>query len=324
MVFIDMGEAIPKQQIIPTPSLGLNEALGGGLRTGAFHAFWGSNQTGKTTFALQIMAEAQKNFGMIPFIIDAENSLEDDYLIKNGVDPDRRIWYRTNVVEEAVTKVKEQVKEHKNEQFIYLIDSINTLYFESYVMDPSNAAMAYSARSQTALLNKLTPYTKTSMVIVIAQQTTDIQQSYVSTKGKLAEALNHDCNTIIRLQKSNAKEDITVEKDGTVSEYPVKWRLDKTKQGPNRGQTGHYYFKPAEVKIDTAREVLSLACLNKLIKNSGSWYTIDEKKIQGEAKAVRYLEDHDMITPLYNELMDLNKLTTKSPDEKLDSEEDVV
>jgi recombination protein RecA len=322
MVFIDMGEPIPKQQIIPTPSLGLNEALGGGLRTGAFHAFWGSNQTGKTTFALQIMAEAQKNFGMIPFIIDAENSLEDDYLVKNGVDPDRRIWYRTNVVEEAVTKVKEQAQIHKNEQFIYLIDSINTLYFESYVMDPSNSSMAYSARSQTALLNKLTPYTKTSMVIVIAQQTTDIQSTHVSTKGKLAEALNHDCNTIIKLQKSNSKKEITVEDDGTVSEYPVNWKLEKTKQGPNRGQTGKYYFKPADVKIDTAREILTLACLNRLVKNSGAWYEINGEKIQGEVNAVNYLQDHEMVTPLYNELMDLSKIQTDDP--QLEEEEVVV
>ena len=59
MLIVDKrkGEVMPIHEVIPTPSVGLNRALNGGLNSGATHLFWGTPSVGKTTMCFRIIAE---------------------------------------------------------------------------------------------------------------------------------------------------------------------------------------------------------------------------------------------------------------------------
>ena len=83
MLIVDKrkGQTMPTHDVIATPSIGLNRALGGGLNTGATHLFWGTPSVGKTTMCFRIIAEAQK-LGYRPVIIDSESSYNDAYAAK--------------------------------------------------------------------------------------------------------------------------------------------------------------------------------------------------------------------------------------------------
>ena len=87
MLVIDKrkGDHMPEYEIIPTPSVGLNRALGGGLYSGMTHLLWGTPSAGKTTMCYHIVAEAQKR-GYRPVIIDSEFSYKDKYAEQCGVD----------------------------------------------------------------------------------------------------------------------------------------------------------------------------------------------------------------------------------------------
>jgi len=81
MLIIDKrkGEKMPEYEVIPTPSVGLNRALGGGLYSGMTHLLWGTPSSGKTTMCYHIIAEAQRR-GFRPVIIDSEYSYHPNHV----------------------------------------------------------------------------------------------------------------------------------------------------------------------------------------------------------------------------------------------------
>ena len=103
MLFIDKrkGDKMPTHEIVPTPSIGLNKALGGGLNTGATHLFWGTPSVGKTTMCFRIIANAQK-MGYRPIIVDSEYSYSDEYARKCGIDTDDIVVVQSTVVEDIL------------------------------------------------------------------------------------------------------------------------------------------------------------------------------------------------------------------------------
>ena len=100
------GDKMPIHEIIPTPSIGLNRALGGGLHTGASHLFWGTPSVGKTTMCFRIIAEAQK-LGYRPVIVDSESSYNDEYAIKCGIDVQDIVVIQSTVVEDILKNIYE-------------------------------------------------------------------------------------------------------------------------------------------------------------------------------------------------------------------------
>ncbi|MGA1256553.1 MAG: hypothetical protein ACO3YX_06010, partial [Candidatus Nanopelagicaceae bacterium] len=103
MLFVDKrkGDRMPTHQVIPTPSLGLNKALGGGLNTGATHLFWGTPSVGKTTMCFRILADAQK-LGFRPVIVDSEYSYSDEYARKCGIDTEDIVVVQSTIVEDIL------------------------------------------------------------------------------------------------------------------------------------------------------------------------------------------------------------------------------
>ena len=92
------GEAIEDIQVVSTGSLGLDIALGvGGLPRGRVIEIYGPESSGKTTLALHVIAEAQKNGGTAAFV-DAEHALDPSYAEKLGVNVDDLLLWNLNRV----------------------------------------------------------------------------------------------------------------------------------------------------------------------------------------------------------------------------------
>src|SRR3954464_11051264 len=96
------GIALPEIQVIPSGSLALDIALGcGGLPRGRVVEIFGPESSGKTTIALQVVAEAQKRGGMAAFI-DVEHALDPIYAKKLGVDVDNLLVSQPDYGEQAL------------------------------------------------------------------------------------------------------------------------------------------------------------------------------------------------------------------------------
>src|SRR5690606_9393261 len=95
-------EASVEADVISTGSLGLDIALGiGGLPKGRIVEIYGPESSGKTTLALQVIAEAQKSGGACAFV-DAEHALDPSYARKLGVDIDELLISQPDAGEQAL------------------------------------------------------------------------------------------------------------------------------------------------------------------------------------------------------------------------------
>jgi recombination protein RecA len=116
--------------VVPTPSIGLNRALGGGLNTGATHLFWGTPSVGKTTMSFRIMATAQQ-MGYRPVIVDSESSYNDSYAAKCGLNIDDVVIVQSTIVEDILKNIYEYLT-HPEEKHIFLFDSLSNIIKEEF------------------------------------------------------------------------------------------------------------------------------------------------------------------------------------------------
>jgi len=81
---------------------------------------------------------------------------------------------------------------------------------------------------------------------------------------------------------------------------PVNWIIDYNKLGPpNLSGQYDFYYQGDHVGVDTVAEVLDTAEMMGIIQRGGSWYTVEEERFQGRAKAVEYLrENPDVVEKL--------------------------
>lgn len=284
MLIVDKrrGETMPIHDVIPTPSLGLNRALGGGLNTGATHLFWGTPSVGKTTMCFRILAEAQK-LGYRPVIIDSESSYNDEYAAKCGIDIDDVVIVQSTVVEDILKNIYPYLTDDK-EKHIFLFDSISNIIKEEFYDKPEGGkAMGLSSRSQGFLLQKLVNYLhkERNIMLFVAHQTVDLSGMYAVTKAKMGNTVHHNMHNIIKLFLSMSKAEMERDDTNKITSQRATWTIEKTKQLPTIGTMGHYYVLPQEGKIDKHRELIDIAVEMDIINRKGAWYTYGDSKWNG-------------------------------------------
>ena len=118
-------DAIVPVSVISTGSISLDAALGvGGLPRGRVIEIFGPESSGKTTIALQVIAEAQKKGGMCA-IIDAEHAFDSAYAQKLGVDIDNLLISQPDYGEQALEIVEALVR--SNAIDVLVVDSVAAL-----------------------------------------------------------------------------------------------------------------------------------------------------------------------------------------------------
>lgn len=284
MLIVDKrkGDLMPVHDVIPTPSIGLNRALGGGLNTGATHLFWGTPSVGKTTMCFRIIAEAQK-MGYRPVIIDSESSYNDEYAAKCGIDIDDVVIIQSTVVEDIMKNIVGYLTDDK-EKHIFLFDSLSNIIKEEFYDKPEGGkAMGLQSRSQGYLLQKLVNYLhkERNIMLFVAHQTVDLSGMFAVTKAKMGNTVHHNMHNIVKLFLSMSKGEMEREENNMITSQRATWTVEKTKQIPTIGATGYYYVLPQEGRIDQDREIIDIAIEMDIIQRKGAWYSYEESKWNG-------------------------------------------
>ena len=284
MLIVDKrkGHTMPIHDVIPTPSIGLNRALGGGLNTGATHLFWGTPSVGKTTMCFRIIAEAQK-LGYRPVIIDSESSYNDEYAAKCGINIEDVVIIQSTIVEDIMKNLIGYLTDDK-EKHIFLFDSLSNIIKEEFYDKPEGGkAMGLQSRSQGYLLQKLVNYLhkERNIMLFVAHQTVDLSGMFAITKAKMGNTVHHNMHNIVKLFLSMSKGEMEREENNMITSQRATWTVEKTKQIPTIGATGYYYVLPQEGRIDQEREIIDIAIEMDIIQRKGAWYSYEESKWNG-------------------------------------------
>jgi recombination protein RecA len=276
------GDHMPIHEVSPTPSVGLNRALGGGLNTGATHLFWGTPSVGKTTMCFRILAEAQRR-GYRPVIIDSEYSYNDEYAKKCGVNIEDVVVIQSTIVEE-IMKALIGYLTNDVEKHIFLFDSLSNIIKEEFYDKPEGGkAMGLQSRSQGYLLQKLVNYLhkEKNIMLFVAHQTVDLSGMFAVTKAKMGNTVHHNMHNIVKLFLSMSSKEMERDDAHTITSQRAVWTIEKTKQIPTIGASGYYYVLPQAGQIDVDREIIDIAVEMDIIQRRGAWYSYNDKKWNG-------------------------------------------
>ena len=290
-----------------TPSIGLNLALKGGLGYGRQILVWGNKSAGKSSFCLQMIADAQKN-GKVCAWIDSEASYSADWAEKLGVDSSQLIYSSAKTINDMVDVA---VQLMDAEVDIIVVDSISALlpaiYFEKDGSElkelQDTKQIGAEAKDMTHAVKMLNYANKNTLLVLISQQRNQFGSMHASHIPTGGMAVKFFSSTIVKLWSSEAEanaiksgvkvgDKIIEQKVGR----PVNWIIDYNKLGPpNLGGQYDFYYQGDTVGIDSVGETLDVAEMMGIVQRGGSWYTVGEERFQGRAKTVEWLRQNSDI-----------------------------
>jgi recombination protein RecA len=289
---------VQKQQ---TPSIGLNLALRGGLGFGRQVLVWGNKSAGKSSFCLQMIADAQKN-GKTCAWIDSEASYSADWAERLGVDSSKLIYSPAKSINDMVDVAVQLMNAGVD---IIVVDSISALlpaiYFEKDGDDlkdlQDTKQIGAEAKDMTHAVKMLNYANKNTLLVLISQQRNQFGSMHASHIPTGGMAVKFFSSTIIKLWASEAEANAIksgVEVGDKIIEQkvgrPVNWIIDYNKLGPpNLSGQYDFYYQGDAVGVDSVGEVLDVAEMMGIVQRGGSWYTIEGERFQGRAKSVEYL-----------------------------------
>ena len=273
---------------VSTGSLGLDIALGiGGLPRGRVTEIYGPESSGKTTLALQVIAESQKLGGCAAFI-DAEHALDPVYAGKLGVNVDDLLISQPDTGEQALEIADMLVRSGAVD--IVVVDSVAALTPKAEIEgDMGDSHVGLHARLMSQALRKLTGNIKRSntLVIFINQIRMKIGVMFGSPETTTGgNALKFYASVRLDIRRTGA-----IKKGDEVIGNETRVKVVKNKMAPP--------FKQAEFEIlygeGTSRlgEVIDLGVKAGLIEKSGAWYSCSGTRIgQGKENARSYLREN--------------------------------
>lgn len=280
-----IGEGV---EVIPTGCLTLDMALGvGGLPRGRIVEIFGPESSGKTTVALHVIAEAQKQGGTAAFI-DAEHALDPIYAQKLGVDTGAMYVSQPDTGEQALEITEQLVRSGGVD--IVVIDSVAALTPKAEIDgEMGDSFIGLQARLMSQALRKLTGITAKSktLVIFINQLREKVGVMFgnpETTPG--GKALKFYSSVRLDVRKTD-----TIKNGSDVIGSRTKIKVVKNKVAPP--------FKVAEFDIMYGEGISTLGCLIDtaievgVVEKSGSWFSYNGDKIgQGKENVKAYLNSH--------------------------------
>ena len=314
--------AIVKVEVISTGSLGLDIALMvGGVARGRIIELIGTEQVGKTTMCLQIIANAQKDGGLCLYI-DAEHALDLEYARKLGVDTEKLVLCQPDNGSQATRIAKEAVV--SGLFAVVIMDSVASLVPEEELKkEITDANVGGLARLMSQSLKQLVPVVRKSKTCLVYTNQIRFKIGVMfgnpeTTPG--GQALKHYASMRIELRRqmsNNVKDE-----DGLIANG-VTAKVIKNKVGmPGRKAEYMIYYGQG---IDQAGEIITLALKYDLLEQAGAWLSYGTERIgQGRDKARAYLLEHpELCNNLRTKIMELaasGQIVVGLPDEAEDAE----
>ena len=284
-----LGAEPEKIEVISSGSISLDKALGvGGYPKGRIIEIYGPESSGKTTFALHAIANAQKNGGFAAFI-DAEHALDPTYAHALGVDIENLVLSQPDNGEQALEIAEALIKSGSID--VLVVDSVAALVPEAELNgDMGDSHVGLHARLMSQAMRKLSGIiSKTKCVAIFINQIREkvgvmFGNPETTTGGR---ALKFYSSVRLEIRRG---EQI---KDGTSAiGNRTTIKVVKNKVAPP--------FRTCEVEIIYGQgishlgEIVDLATEMGLIEKSGSWFSYNGEKIgQGREKVKDYLKNHE-------------------------------
>ena len=280
-----------KIEAIPSGSLALDVALGiGGYPKGRIIEIYGPESSGKTTFALHAIAEAQKLGGRVAFI-DAEHALDPTYAAKIGVNTDELLLSQPDNGEQALEICRALVQ--SGAISVIVIDSVAALVPKEEIEgEIGDTHVALQARMMSQALRSLaSTINKTNTIAIFINQLREkvgvmFGNPDVTPGGR---ALKFYSSVRLEIRRAEAI------KDGSnIIGNKTNIKVVKNKVAPP--------FKTCEVEImygvgiSKAAELVDLASEAHIMEKSGAWYSYKGEKVgQGKENAANYLKENPKV-----------------------------
>ncbi|HPO13754.1 MAG TPA: recombinase RecA [Candidatus Hydrogenedentes bacterium] len=284
---------------ISTGSLSLDIATGvGGLPTGRVVEVFGPEASGKTTLALHVVANAQKEGGIACYI-DAEHALDPHFAQKIGVDIDNLLVSQPDTAEQALEICESLVR--SNAVDVIVVDSVAALVPKAEVEgEMGDSHVGLQARLMSQALRKLTAVISRSktLVIFINQIREKIGVMFgnpeTTTGGR---ALKFYASMRLDIRRISGLK----EKEENVGNR-VRVKVVKNKlSAPFRESEFDILFNQG---ISLEGDILDLACDMKIMQKSGAWFSYNGENLgQGRENTRQYLKDHPELTEQLRELV---------------------
>lgn len=324
-----MGDqGVTEIETIPTGALTLDIALGvGGIPRGRVIEIFGPESSGKTTVALHIVAEAQKQGGTCAFI-DAEHALDAIYAGKIGVDVDNLLLSQPDTGEQALEITETLVRSGCLD--VIVIDSVAALVPRAEIEgEMGDAHVGLQARLMSQALRKLTPVVAKSRTVCIfinqlREKVGIMFGNPETTPG--GRALKFYSSVRLDVRKTE-----TLRNGSDIIGNHTRIKVVKNKVAPP--------FKEAEFDIlygqgiSNESCVIDLAVENNIIEKSGSWFAYKGQKIgQGKDNARIYLLENpevcneiiEMIRDSYKPATDVSDGADSELDATLTDDDDIL
>jgi recombination protein RecA len=280
--------AIAPMEAISTGAISIDYALGiGGLPRGRVIEIFGPESSGKTTLALQVIAEAQRSGGMAAFV-DAEHALDAQYAQKLGVDLDNLLVSQPDHGEQALEIVEVLIR--SNSVDVVVVDSVAALVPKAEIEgEMGEAQMGLQARLMSQALRKLTGVVSKSKTILIF-----INQ----LREKIGVMFgNPETTTGGRALKFYASVRVDIRRIASIKDGDqviggrTRVKIVKNKVAPP--------FREAEFDImygeGISREgdLIDLAVEKRIVEKSGAWFAYSGERLgQGRENAKQFLKEN--------------------------------
>lgn len=294
-----LGKGVEQNiKTISTGSIAIDQAIGiGGLPRGRVVEVYGPESSGKTTLALHVIAEAQKNGGACAFV-DVEHAVDPSYASKIGVDVNKLIISQPDYGEQALDIAEVLIRSGAID--VLVVDSVAALVPKSELEgDMGEVHVGLQARLMSQALRKLTP-------LVHKSKTTLIFINQIRYKIGGFAFMNKETTSGGNALKFYASLRLDIRRIATLKKGDkpfgsrIAVKVVKNKIAPP--------FKRVEVDIifnegiSKGLDLLDAALLYKVIQQSGAWFTLGKERLaQGRDNCLSKLKtDKDLFEKLYN------------------------
>ena len=288
-----------KVDVYSTGAISLDYALGiGGVPRGRIIEIYGPESSGKTTLALHIIAEAQKNGGKAVYI-DAEHALDPQYAKKIGVNIDEMLLSQPDYGEQALEIVETLIR--SGSIGVVVVDSVAALTPKAEIEgEMSDTSIGLQARLMSKAMRKLTSVAARSncTIIFINQLRSKIGVIFGSpevTSG--GNALKFYSSIRIDVRK---KERIV--KGENIVGHTVLAKVVKNKMAPPFKEASFDILFLEGISKESA--LIDMAVSFGILERVGTWYKIGDKQLAQGKENMRniLIEDKDLYTKIENEV----------------------
>ncbi len=278
-------------EAVPTGSLALDAALGiGGIPKGRIIEIYGPESSGKTTLALHILAEVQKQGGEVAFV-DAEHALDPYYAAKLGVDTDNMLVSQPDTGDQALEITDALVRSGAVDAVV--VDSVAALVPRQEIEgEMGDTFVGLQARLMSQALRKLAgTISKTNCIVIFINQ---LRMKIGVMYGNPETTTGGNALKFYSSVRLDVRRVESIKEGGNVIGNRTRVKVVKNKVAPPFREA-HFDIMYGE-GISKWTELVDLAVQLDIIQKSGSWFSMNDERIgQGKESVKTFLQENEVI-----------------------------